>query len=399
MTGYEFPVIKNISDIMPAIDGRDEFIIADRDTFKICNYIVNYIDTFPPIYDDTGNYNLIAALRRECRGITFDSSNGNILRRPFNKFFNLAEKNETQIHNLDFSKPHKRYTKLDGSFITPFEIQENSGIICYGTKMGRTAVSEIAEEYVKKNVNYQEFSKWCIKNKLSPTYELTSPRQRIVINYPVESLTLLAVREMHSGVYIDIESLHEITKFDIPIVEAHDQIDDPKEFLQSLNNMKGIEGFVIAWENGYRIKMKTSEYCMFHKTKDQINLEKNIVNMIVNNTLDDTKGFMLKEDLQSVEEFENKFNIGISETVKKYDQYFNSVSNLDKKSWAINHMPEMKIIDPVLVNIVFGKYQGRDTRTMIIDHIKNNCNTQNKIDGIRYLWGGAKWKFNFEGDI
>ena len=43
---YEFPVIKNISDVLPAIAGKEEFIVAERNGFNVINYLVNYELTF-----------------------------------------------------------------------------------------------------------------------------------------------------------------------------------------------------------------------------------------------------------------------------------------------------------------------------------------------------------------
>ena len=207
---YKFPRIEHINDVLPAIEGRDEFIVADRGPFKIINYMVNLPDTFPPIKVSGGSAKmreereLINAIRRECRGIIFDSASGKILRRPFSKFFNLFEKDETQLDNLDFNLPHKVYTKLDGSFIVPYERGLGSGDICFGTKMGASAVSLQVEKFVKNEPKYLEFSRWCIANDISPIFEWTSRKQKIVIDYPEDNLTLLAARHMISGEYINI---------------------------------------------------------------------------------------------------------------------------------------------------------------------------------------------------
>ena len=46
---YQFPKIEHIDDVRPAIEGRDEFIIAERDWGFIVNYMVVMPDTFPPV--------------------------------------------------------------------------------------------------------------------------------------------------------------------------------------------------------------------------------------------------------------------------------------------------------------------------------------------------------------
>ncbi len=100
---YEFPYISTISDVLLAIEGRDEFVVAEKEGYTVINYNVMMADTFPDVIDDQASgmfeqYDYYAALRRECRGIIFDTATGEILRRPFHKFFNVNEREETQDH-------------------------------------------------------------------------------------------------------------------------------------------------------------------------------------------------------------------------------------------------------------------------------------------------------------
>jgi len=128
--GHQFPKIRHIDDVRPAIEGRDEFIIAERDWGYVINYMVNMPDSFPPvntvvadievisaIEDFVGYqvvYDLHAALRRECRGMLF-YPDGRIMARRYHKFFNVNERDETQAHLLDLNRSHVILEKLDGS--------------------------------------------------------------------------------------------------------------------------------------------------------------------------------------------------------------------------------------------------------------------------------------------
>ena len=60
---YQFPRIERLDDVLPAIEGRDEFIVAQREWGTVVNYLVSMADTFPAV--DTP----LDAIRRECRGI------------------------------------------------------------------------------------------------------------------------------------------------------------------------------------------------------------------------------------------------------------------------------------------------------------------------------------------
>ena len=80
---YKFPEIRHIDDVLPAIEGRSEFIVADKGDYKVINYVVDTGETFSradPLWE----------MRRECRGLIFDRS-GFIASRPFHKFANFGQ--------------------------------------------------------------------------------------------------------------------------------------------------------------------------------------------------------------------------------------------------------------------------------------------------------------------
>src|SRR5690606_25943070 len=100
---YQWPVINHLDQVREAIAGREEFIVAEKDWGFVVNYVINLIDTFPtPNTKDTVLNNQYM-IRRECRGIKFDRD-GNILARPFHKFFNLGEKPEVSEKSVDWSQ-------------------------------------------------------------------------------------------------------------------------------------------------------------------------------------------------------------------------------------------------------------------------------------------------------
>jgi hypothetical protein len=69
----------------------------------------------------------------------------------------------------------------------------------------------------------------------------------------------------------------------------------------------------------------------------------------------------------------------------------------DRKQFAQSMMPSIPK-GSFLPQFVFGRFDGKDPRELIINHIKKNCGTQTKVDSVREMWGGAKWSYNFDGD-
>jgi tRNA splicing ligase len=73
--------------------------------------IVSYMIGNKELWDDP--------LARECRGITFDAETGDCICTPFEKFFNVGEREETQEHVLPWNNIKHVYEKRDGSMLTP----------------------------------------------------------------------------------------------------------------------------------------------------------------------------------------------------------------------------------------------------------------------------------------
>jgi RNA ligase len=192
---YQFPVIRNIDDVLPHIEGRDEFVVAERDYGTIINYAVAFEDTFPPIKVAGGSARMRAeraltnAMRRECRGLIF-YPNGIIMSRSFHKFFNLGEREETLPDRIDLSQPHVVMEKLDGSMIRPVVAD---GYVRLGTKMGVTEVSMNAETWLTAQSDYNQkmlFLQKMIAENKTPIFEWCSRKNQIVLDYPNDNLIL-----------------------------------------------------------------------------------------------------------------------------------------------------------------------------------------------------------------
>ena len=201
---YTFPTITNINDVLPHIEGREEFRVFDKEWYTVVNYMVNLEDTFPSITVAGGSAKMRAAralenaMRRECRGLIFDKE-GNLISRPYHKFFNIGEKQETHQNKVNLNDPHVILEKLDGSMIRPIPTKEGFRL---ATKAGVTDVAMNAETFIADKPQYSELINYCIENNLTPIFEWVSRKNRIVVDYPEENLILTAVRHNTTGEYL-----------------------------------------------------------------------------------------------------------------------------------------------------------------------------------------------------
>jgi RNA ligase len=400
---YEFPVIKNIADVLPAIDGRQEFVVAEKDGYTVINYNVMFEDTFgaaklhqwnkasrpPENWKDYFTLDRDSALRRECRGIIFDSKTGDIIRRPFHKFFNVNEREETQDHRIDLSRPHAILEKLDGSMIAPFIVNDE---MIWGTKMGATDVAKPVEEFVKNNPRYEQFAYDCIVNRrCTPIFEWCSRKQRIVLDYKEDQLVLTAARDYLTGKYVSLDHLNGWGKhWDIPVVRAFEPQTNMKAFLDYVAGLEDLEGFVVRFDDGHMVKLKCHWYLQIHRAKEAILQDRNIVELILDEHLDDVKAHLPTEDRDRLTQFESDFNAATMRVVGKIVSQLMAIqiANVSRKDFALG---EATKIDGYVKSVIFKLFDqnddiGKCVLKEVHNTIRNNLSKTVKYEAIRDAW-------------
>lgn len=395
---YDFPVITHIDEVLPAIAERDEFIVVQKDGYQVVNYAVMMEDSFPPVFTASGSAamreeaTLHKSILRECRGLVFDLD-GNLINRRYHKFFNVNERDETRFEKIDFSKPHVILDKLDGSMVSPCMV---NGHVRWMTKMGITDTSLQAELHTVRNRIYREMAEWELSRGWTPIFEWVSRASRIVLDYPEDSLVLTAMRETATGRYMLYKDMVELGYYyDIPVVKAYDY--RAENILEIVRELEGAEGVVIRFDDGHMLKVKADWYVLRHKSKDAITREKNVLEYIVNNQVDDVLPFLQAEDQERFLKFQTEFNVGVDRMARLYEEYVDTI-RMDRKDWALKELPERVKYDAHIGTVVFGWYDGRDIKETLMRIISKNIGTQKRVNENRYLWGGTEWSYSFEGD-
>lgn len=385
---YQFPTITHLQQVLDAIVGRDEFVIrvSDEHDYTIVNYAVNFEDTFPPVTDER------TAILRECRGITFRTSTGEVISRKYHKFFNLGERPETLPGNVDWKVPFREFEKLDGSMITPLLIE---GGVRWATKMGLTDVAKPVDEFTKDKVNYHEFAKYWMSQGWTPIFEWCSRIQRIVIDYPVDALILTAIRNNVTGQYKTYEEMREeADAYDIPLVKAGAEITGfDEEAVEAIRVLEGKEGEVWRDKNGHMRKLKAEHYCLIHKTLEHLNFEKDVIRLIVDEKLDDAKPFLPEDLVNKADDFAKAIFTG----VKKYctDLFWEVQADFDNTNGSKKKFAE-KVKDLRDQRFRFWAWDnlegGEDALFgFMMQQVGNNLGSQTKVNDFRWVWGGASW--------
>lgn len=382
---YQFPTIKTINDVIPHIEDREEFRVIDKGDYTVINYAVAFEDTFS-LARHKPHYNMW--MRRECRGLIFDTE-GKLISRPYHKFFNVGEKEETQQNKINLYEHHVVLEKLDGSMIRPIPTPDGFRL---ASKAGITDVSEQAEQFIVDKPNYKTFILSCFQRNITPIFEWVSRKNRIVIDYPEDQLILTAMRNIHDGAYTTYDIMRTyVATWNIPIVKAVDglSVQNIDLFVKQVREWDDGEGVVLRFDNGHMIKVKADDYVLRHKTKDQISLEKNVIATILDDSVDDLIPLLTTEDAERLKEFQYAFWLNVEDVATDIHNTYKQIDRgQDQKEFATMAVPSVL---PQYQPFMFKLRKRFPLKDLIIEQIQKSVGSQTKIDSVRWLFGNIQW--------
>ena len=386
MMNYDFPKIKNIQDVLPHISGRGEFRVMEKAGYTVINYMVSLENTFLWDSDDPVG----SAVRRECRGITFDSE-GKLICRKYHKFFNIGEKEETQLNKINLYEPHIVLEKLDGSLISAQPTPDGFVLV---TKAGVTEISQQAEEFIKDKSHYSTFISKCIQKGTTPLFEWVSRQNRIVIDYPEDQLILTGLRYNDTGKYVDYEIMKSYaTAWSIPVVKAVNglAVQNIDLFVRQVREWDDGEGVVIRFDDGHMVKIKADDYVLRHKSKDSISQEKNVLDCILQDAVDDLVPLLAPNDVERLCSFQRAFWRGLDEVALEMAELFVEGNKMypEKKDFAVEFV--QKKVSSLHAPIMYAMKGGKGSKEVLIDMIGKSLGSQPKIDAIRWMFGSINW--------
>lgn len=350
---YQFPLIRHLDDLLAHVSQHDYICDSVKEDGTI---VVSYIFT------DKNSF--ASNWERECRGITFDKD-GNILSRTLHKFFNLGEKEAYHVDRLDFSKIKAIFPKLDGSMISTYVLNDK-----VTAKSKNSPVSDVAlqaQAFIDSNSEYLRFCRDLFEKGLTPTFEFTSPNNRIVVKYEVTELTLLQVRDNVTGQYLDI---HELSKgYDIKVLSSsYSNGDNFSALLKEIETMEGVEGFIVMFEDGDMVKIKTPWYIGLHHSVT-FKRYRDIARLVVDETLDDFRGFLALQGydaicVETIDMIERKILEEVSEIkreVLKATEHYRKVATVDGVVNYSEAAKAMKIdkVESFVFSFVMNELRGK----------------------------------------
>ncbi|KAK6520025.1 hypothetical protein TWF506_000316 [Arthrobotrys conoides] len=353
------------ADLMNLCASNNSFYYVDSNhegiTFRVFSYrLASYSDFLLP-----------GAL--ECRGHTFrldpSTATPTLVSIPMEKFFNAGENPMTL--NLDWSKVVRVDDKRDGSLISTVSLKDGEFIL----KSKTSFISQQAKRAFELmgTAEYKPLWETCRRmTELGYTVnmEYTAPTNQIVLRYEGAELRILNVRSLADGSYMPLKELDIPKEF---LVDTSMEEKVSQSWVDEARTKTGVEGWVLWFADGLKVKLKTDWYSNLHLQKERVSHARRLFELVLMEQSDDLKT-LFPNDPQSIariEEMEVKAKEIYNRLHKLLDEFYQTNKDLPRKDYAVLGQRLLKAdgVFPLAMNLYSGKAMG------LREHLVKNFNS------------------------
>jgi RNA ligase len=221
---------------------------------------------------------------------------------------------------MKLKKVKNVFEKMDGSLIQPVLI--NGKVQMKSKTSFESSQAHLAQKILNDNEELHFFILSMFEQDWYPLFELIGKDNKIVLDYEQNELVLIAIRN-EEGSYIDITSVEcpvsVAKKFDL-------SLDECIEICQNPETNQNIEGFVVRFDDGNAVKIKSKWYLENHRIVSDADRNLEVFRMILNDTIDDVLALVSEKRRKEIQEIQdlvvmyvNHYTVQIEDIVKKGD--------------------------------------------------------------------------------
>lgn len=304
-------------DVVKLANSHPMFKVAKHPSLPLTLYSYAFAD--PTVFSNP--------IAREMRGIVFDK-NGELIARPFHKFFNYGE----SLCSVTEKEVADSTLKIDGSLLIAFRYR---GSVVFASKGSfRSWVVERAYEIASDSV-YD-----LVKGeKGTVLFELVDPLHPIVICYDKPEIRLIGIRKP-TGEYIPPSEICEIAEsYGLPSTKIVHREKTVGEILKDVRGWEGEEG-VVAYAESDLCKVKSRWYLDMHKIASWVVadrpdvVEKRVKALLILNELDDIYPQLPEPHKKIVDELVEKAIKEMQEFKRAVTETYEIVKEMDRKGAA-----------------------------------------------------------------
>lgn len=307
------------------------------------------------------------------RGTIYNKVTGEIVARAFDKFFNLGEHGITEE-----ILPKKRFIaleKADGSLgIVYFDTNCNMRVATRGSFKSDQA--KWATEFTERTDRlYYSFFKHLLQLGYTPLVEIIYPQNRIIVNYgDKEDLVVLGARNIQDGSYYPFYELQQLCEdYGVSVCKAYSYSLATLKELQKTIDWQN-EGWVLTYENGFRVKVKGEDYCRIAKVKSclsPLSVWEAMVEGKAEQYIAEMSDEIHAEAQQIYDNIKFQHNMLISSFFEVQNALDISSARTDYKEMAQNIREKAP---KAYQNILLGVMRGRDSKLPLLELLRPTAN-------------------------
>lgn len=305
---------------------------------------------------------------------------GEVLSSGWPKFFNFGEKPECYPNPEEF-EDWVVQEKIDGSLVICDYVNNHFSLRTRGA--ASYTFQKNFKDFELLTEHYPQLKPFLKENAhLSLLFEIVTPNNIIVLRSEAIQFYFLGA--------VDKRSLSIVPNVNFPF-----DILTPKQYnfsklsniIEAVRHWKGQEGIVLSYNKGSnRIKVKSSWYCWIHRIKSQLNSDKNLIELYVNEQMPCYETFykiietnfdfelaeQLKKDLKRISEAGNEVKLKL-EKIQQLVSYLQKLKT--RKEQAAVILDSYQYSNSELVSIAFS----------FLDNKQISCSVLEKLIGTQLL--------------
>jgi len=330
--------------------------------------LLNYEDSIPNLAWNDFN--------RQCRGLVLDLKQKMLVAHPFDKFFMLDSHPDTQFNRLPLSTRYEIATKYDGTMITAFSHQN---VLRLTTRFSfNNSQIKMAQQLLKGH--YPQIEQIDL-TQLTLIFELVSPKNRLIVPYEETDLILIGVRDLIKNQMFSYSQTREFAERHAlkPLTLLQDDFQSAVNRAKEGNEQALEEGWVIQFEKGLYVKLKTWQYlanlriCQYSLTKKRL-AERYCQNPQNWPQFLESLPAVIRETIEVFgQELQDKID-ALFEQVYEYYQKFSQI--VSQKEFAMTIKQE---VPSDFLGFLFMLHSGKPIEHMIRKKIKENYSSPETV--------------------
>lgn len=351
--------IKTIYDIQQlAMDGFDDWKSLGNVYTKKNGDLLLFNYTPEAQFEARWNF-----LELVSRGLIINAKTGEVVARPFDKFFNWGEGERVSTGNIISVTE-----KIDGSLGILYRDCGQYKIATRGSFDGEQAI------WATEFLNQHHDLNGCLES-VTLLFEIVYPENRIVIDYQGrEDLVLLAVRNRLTGAYYPWSTVENIAHtFGFGLPKSY-RFDAPEQILEAAKRLDGnSEGWVVEFDDGQRFKIKGEKYLELHKLITGLSF-KWVLDSVISGTVESARQLIPDEFLGQVNQWVDEIETTVNQLKAQTEAAFEVAPKTTRKDYALWVQRYHKPIAPYL----FARLDGKDILPLIYKMAFQNKTTESK---------------------